>query len=345
MEKGMTEPTKYLIKDPDSAERAISVFPNLKYMRMISSRLSFSGLISTGEKTVACMGIGVDPEKEKEMSYFESIIDGQQLASGMEEEGVLGAELMKALGAKVGDNVTILTNTVAGVINAADIKVVGVAQTGTKEYDSVFVKLPIKFVRRMMNTNSAEKIMILLDRTEDVPTVVPFIQKIIEDKNLDLEYQTWDKLADFYHKVVNLYEGIFSVMKVIIGIIVFFSIANTMSMSIFERTKEIGTLRAIGTTRWGITKLFLVEGVLIGILGGILGVVFGILAAKAINLAGGIQISPPPGMTTSFVTLILIVPKVLLYSFFLTALVSVLSSLYPAIKASRLKIVDAIHYV
>jgi putative ABC transport system permease protein len=345
MEKGVTEPTKYLIKDPDSAERAISVFPNVKYMRMISSRLSFSGLISTGEKTVACMGIGVDPEKEKEMSYFESIIDGQQLASGMEEEGVLGAELMKALGAKVGDNVTILTNTVAGVINAADIKVVGVAQTGTKEYDNVFVKLPIKFVRRMMNTNSAEKIMILLDRTEDVPTVVPFIRKIIEDKNLDLEYQTWDQLAEFYHKVVNLYEGIFNVMKVIIGIIVFFSIANTMSMSIFERTKEIGTLRAIGTTRWGITKLFLVEGVLIGILGGILGVLFGILAAKAINLAGGIEISPPPGMTTSFVTMILIVPKALLYSFFLTALVSVLSSLYPAIKASRLKIVDAIHYV
>jgi putative ABC transport system permease protein len=345
IEKGVTEPTKYLMKDPDSVERAISVFPNIKYMRMVSSRLSFSGLISSGEKTIACWGIGVDPEKEKEMSYFESIIDGQQLTAEMQEEGVLGAELMKALGAKVGDNLTILTNTVAGVINAADIKVVGVAQTGTKEYDSVFVKLPIKFVRRMLNTNSAEKIMILLDKTEDVPTVAPLIKKIIEDKNLDLEYQTWDKLADFYHKVVNLYEGIFDVMKVIIGIIVFFSIANTMSMSIFERTKEIGTLRAIGTTRWGITKLFLVEGVLIGILGGILGVLFGIAAAQFINLYGGIEIAPPPGMTTSFVTKILIVPGVLLYSFLLTAFVSVLSSLYPAIKASRLKIVDAIHYV
>ena len=345
MEKGVTEPGKYLIKDPDSVERAIAVFPNIKYMRMVSNRLSFSGLISNGEKTVACQGIGVDPEKEREMSYFDSIVDGQQLAPGMVEEGVVGVELMKALGAKVGDNVTILTNTVAGVINAADVKVVGVAQTGTKEYDSVFIKLPIKFVRRMLNTNSAEKIMILLDKTEEVPTVVPLIRKIIEDNNLDLEYQTWDKLADFYHKVVSLYEGIFNVMKVIIGIIVFFSIANTMSMSIFERTKEIGTLRAIGTTRWGITKLFLVEGVLIGILGGILGVLFGVLAAKVINLTGGIQISPPPGMTTSFVTMILIVPKVLLYSFFLTALVAVLSSLYPAIKASRLKIVDAIHYV
>jgi putative ABC transport system permease protein len=134
-------------------------------------------------------------------------------------------------------------------------------------------------------------------------------------------------------------------MKVIICIIVFFSIANTMSMSVFERIKEIGTLRAIGTTRWGITKLFLVEGVLIGILGGILGIICGILAAQIINLSGGIEVPPPPGMTVSFVCKILIVPKVLLYSFSLTVIVSVLSSLYPAIKASRLRIVDAIHYV
>lgn len=345
MEKGVSEPGKYLIKDPDSVEKAISVFPNIKYMRMVSSRLSFSGLISTGEKTVACMGIGIDPEREKEMSYFDSIVAGQQLASGMQEEVVIGGELMKALGAKVGDNVTILTNTVAGVINAADVQVVGVAQTGTKEYDNIFVKLPIKFVRRILNTESAEKILILLDKTEEVPTVVPLIQKVINDKGLDLELQTWDKLADIYHQVVSLYEGIFDVMKIIICLIVFFSIANTMSMSIFERTKEIGTLRAIGTTRGGITKLFLMEGVLIGILGGILGILFGILAAKIINLSGGIEIAPPPGMTVSFITNILIVPKVLIFSFCLTVIVSVLSSLYPAIKASRLRIVDAIHYV
>jgi putative ABC transport system permease protein len=117
-----------------------------------------------------------------------------------------------------------------------------------------------------------------------------------------------------------------------------------MSMSVFERVKEIGTLRAIGTTRWGITKLFLLEGVLIGIIGGILGIIAGIIAAQLINLSGGIEIMPPPGMTVSFITNILIVPNVLIYSFTLTVFVSVLSSVYPAVKASRLKIVDAIHY-
>jgi len=344
MENAVADPGKYLIEDPDAVEKAIADFPQVKYMRMISNRLSFSGLVSTGERTLACRGIGVDPKREEEMSYFESIVDGMQLTADMEDSGVVGVGLMKALGAKVGDYVTLLTTTLDGVINARDFQIVGVASTGTKEYDDVFIKLPTKFVRSIINTESAEKIMILLDNTEDVEEVVPLLLDVIDDKDLGLELQTWDKLADFYHKVVNLYDGIFDVMKIIIGIIVFFSIANTMSMSVFERVKEIGTLRAIGTTRWGITKLFLLEGVLIGIIGGILGIIAGIIAAQIINLSGGIEIMPPPGMTVSFITNILIVPNVLIYSFTLTVLVSVLSSVYPAVKASRLKIVDAIHY-
>lgn len=343
--KGVADPGKYLIKDPESVEKAIMVFLQGKYIKTISNRLTFSGLVSTGEKTLVCKGIGVDPEKEKELSSFDNILDGVQLVSGSEDEGIIGAELMKALGGSVGDYVTLLTNTLDGVINAGDFKVTGVAQTGTKEYDSVFIKLPLKFVRRIVNTDSAEKIIILLENTEDVPTVVTLLQDLIEEKGLDLELQSWDQLADVYHQVVNIYEGIFNVMKVIIGIIVFFSIANTMTMSVFERIKEIGTLRAIGTTRWGITKLFLAEGVLIGIIGGILGILAGISAATIINLGGGIEIAPPPGMTVSVTTEIMIIPAVLLYAFSLAVIVSVLSSVYPAIKASRLKIVDAIHYI
>jgi putative ABC transport system permease protein len=156
--------------------------------------------------------------------------------------------------------------------------------------------------------------------------------------------QTWKDLADFYYKVVDLYDGIFRVVKIIIGAIVFFSIANTMTMTVFERVQEIGTLRAIGITKGGITSLFIVEGILIGVIGGILGNVVGIAVAKIINLCGGVEMTPPPGMTVGFNAEILIVPEVLLYGFVLTVLVSVVSSVYPAFKASRLQIVDALRF-
>jgi putative ABC transport system permease protein len=348
-EKGVTDPSKYLINDPDSVQRAITAFPYVKYMRMVSDRLTFSGLVSTGEQTLSFKGIGVDPAKEQEMSYFESITDGLQISPEVVEEegedvGVVGSGLMKALGAKVGDYVTILTNTVDGVINAADFKVVGVAQTGTKEYDAVFVKFPIQFARKLLNTESAERIVVLLDKTEDVPAVANLLNNLFEEQGLDIEIKRWDELAEFYHKVVNIYDGIFDVIKVIIGIIVFFSIANTMSMTVFERVKEIGTLRAIGTTRWGITKLFLVEGFLVGLLGSALGIIAGIVTAYGINFSGGIEMAPPPGMTVGIIAEIMIVPDVILYALLLTIIVSVFSSVYPAVKASRLKIVDALQY-
>ncbi|MBI3813641.1 MAG: ABC transporter permease [Nitrospinae bacterium] len=341
-EKGVANPNKYLINNPEAVEKALSVIPDIK---MVSSRLTFSGLISTGEKTLTCKGIGIAVEREEDMSNFETIVDGSQLEPDMTDGGVVGIELMKALGAKVGDYLTILTTTTEGAINALDFKVAGVAQTGSQDYDSVFVKLPIKLVQRVLDTDSAEKIIVLLNDTDNIGRVVPVLEGIIKKNGLDLEYRLWSDLAIFYNKVVQLYNGIFGVIKIIIGAIVLFSIANTMNMSVFERVREIGTLRAIGTTRAGIMRLFISEGILVGIIGGLFGIAAGILIAYIINLSGGIYIPPPPNMNRGYIAIILIVPEAILYAFISTVIVSALSSIYPAYKASRLKVVEALGHV
>lgn len=341
-EKGVADPAKYLIEDVDTVKKAISALPNVN---MVTSRLTFSGLISTGEKTLTCKGIGVETEKEGEMSSFETIVDGEQLTPDATDGGVVGNELMKSLGAKVGDYLTILTTTADGGINAIEFQVIGVAQTGSQDYDSVFVKLPIKFVHRLLNTDKVEKIIVLLKDTDELSKVVPVLENVIKNNNLPLEFKVWSDLAVFYRKVVALYKGMFGAIKAIIGVIVLFSIANTMSMSVFERIREIGTLRAIGNTKVGILQLFIAEGILIGIMGGLLGIIVGIIAAYTINISGGIFIPPPPGMSRGYVSLILIVPSVILYAFVSTVVVSVLSSIFPAIKASRLKIVDALQHI
>ncbi|MFQ5901441.1 MAG: ABC transporter permease [Thermodesulfobacteriota bacterium] len=341
-EKGVADPSDYLIDNPDTVEKAISELPHIA---MVTRRLTFSGLISTGEKTLTAKGIGIAVEREEEMSTFETIVDGGPLEPDMVEGGVVGIELMRSLGAKVGDYLTILTTTKDGMLNAVDFKVAGVAQTGSREYDSVFVKLPISLVQNLLNTEAIEKIIVLLDDTEDVDKVVPILEEVIKEGGFNLEYKLWSDLATFYHKVVALYNGIFNVIKVIIGVIVLFSIANTMTMSVFERVREIGTLRAIGTTRGGIMRLFITEGILIGIIGGLLGIIVGVLTAYLINISGGIYIPPPPGMSRGYISLILIVPKVILYAFALIVVVSTVSSIYPAYRASRLKVVEALQHI
>lgn len=341
-QKGIAEPSKYLIKNPEVTEKAISGLPNIT---TVTHRLSFSGLISTQEKTLPCKGIGVVVENERKMSDFETIVAGQQLEVSQTDGGIVGSELMKALGAKVGDYLTILTTTPDGVINAVDFKVVGIMQTGSQEYDSVFVKLPIQVVQNLLNTTAVEKIIIYLKDTKDVDKAAALLREVIDKNKMDLELKTWSELAEFYWKVVGVYHGIFNVVKVIISVIALFSIANTITMSVYERVREIGTMRAIGTTRGRIVTLFITEGALVGVLGGLLGIFFGILVAQIINMSGGIYISPPPGMSRGYVSLIFIVPKVVFYSFSSIVVVAIVSSIYPAYKASRLKIVEALQHI
>nr|VFJ45926.1 MAG: putative ABC transport system permease protein [Candidatus Kentron sp. FM]VFJ46021.1 MAG: putative ABC transport system permease protein [Candidatus Kentron sp. FM]VFK07053.1 MAG: putative ABC transport system permease protein [Candidatus Kentron sp. FM] len=338
-EHGVANPADYLIGEPEQVETLLANLPNIA---AITQRLSFSGLISNGNQTIACKAVGVVPEREEEFSSFETISDGQQLDESMTEGGVIGKDLANALNAKIGDYLMVLTTTLDGVINAVEFQVVGIAQTGSQDYDSVFVKLPLSMVQRAMDTHSVEKILVMLDDTGHLPVFLDRMEDTLDSPRMDLEYKRWDELAPFYHKVVSLYQGMFGVIKVIIGVIVLFSIVNTMTMSVFERVREIGTLRAIGTDRFGIMRLFLTEGLLLGVIGGIFGILSGIAVATAINLSGGIPIPPPPGMSRGYISFILIVPDVLLYGFVLTVAVAVLSSIWPSWKASRIKIVEAL---
>lgn len=338
-QEGLENRLEYLIDNFSEVEEELVKMASIETS---APRLSFAGLISSGENTHTCLGIGGVHEKESKLATFEALVEGEDIYG--EDEAVIGNMLKKSLGVEIDDYVTLLTMTVDGSINAVDVKVVGVSQSGSREYDSVAVKLPLTTVQRLLNTNSVEKILLLLDKTEHTDGMATQLTDIFEAKKFNLELKRWDELANFYRSVVRLYSGIFSVMKVIIALIVFFSIANTMTMSIFERTREIGTIRAIGTKKSTTILLFFTEGFLIGVIGGMLGIITGIVVATVINITGGIYIPPPPMMTQGYSALILIVPKVVIYSYISTVLVSIVSSFYPAFRAANLNVVDALRH-
>lgn len=339
----ISNPYKYLLSDYKKIKQAIETLP---YIEVLTSQLSSSGLISSGERTLNCLIKGIDPETESKLTSFEALVEGEDLSSYCEEPCVvIGSELFKGLGVSVGETVTLVMTTIDGGLNAVDVKLVGVCQSGSKEYDSVIVKLPIKILQKLLNTDSVEKIIVLLDDTEKTDKVMDLIRNVAEKNNLEIEMKKWIELTPYYKAVVRLYNGIFSVIKVIIAAIVFFSIANTITMSIFERFREIGTIRAIGTKKSVVVGMFLLEGLLIGAIGGAIGIIVGIAVAKIINFSGGIYIPPPPGMTTGYTALILIVPKVIFYSYISTIIISIVSSIYPAFRAANLKIVEVLRHI
>ena len=338
-EKRVSDPESVLIADP---EEVISRIGRLPGVAAVTPRLSFSGLGSTGNATVNVSVVGVDPEGEEEFSEFETLVAGRPLDPDEPETGLIGEELRRGLGAEIGDWVTVLTSSFDGVINAIDFRVSGVVRTGSREYDSVFVKVPIALAQRAKETGDVERIVVLLDDTDDLPAVQPRVTEILSAFDREFEVRRWDELAGFYDAVVSLYTGLFTVFAAIVGVVVMFSVANTMTMAVFERTAEIGALRAIGARRSILIAMFLAEGVGVGLLGAGLGVAASWLIAGAVEMAGGIPMPPPPGMSQGFQAYLKLTGEVLRNAFAVTVAATLISSVYPAFAASRIRIVEAL---
>jgi putative ABC transport system permease protein len=129
--------------------------------------------------------------------------------------------------------------------------------------------------------------------------------------------------------------------------VVFFSIANVMMMSVTERVREIGTLRALGETRLGIMQIFLTEAILLGLLGGLLSITIGNGIALFINeVIGGIPHPAPPGATEGYQALFYVPNRPIIWgvAFLLAFFSALFSSILPAKKASNMEIVEALRY-
>jgi putative ABC transport system permease protein len=342
-EKGNLAPFDFLIGDYP-ALRAELV--KIEHVRTVTARLGFSGLVSTGDTTTSFVGTGVHPEGEADLSALAVIVEGQDLTSREPRGVILGVGLARGFGVRPGADLTLLTTTTSGSINALAVKVRGVWESGEKAYDDRFLKVALPEVQRVLDLEHGEvqSVVLLLDETENTPVVRERIERLIRERGLDLEIKTWEDLALRYHQVRELFGRIFAVLTLIVSIMVVFGITNTMTMAIFERTREIGTVMALGTRRRGVIAMFVLEGVALGALGGVLGVVLGVVLAKLVT-AIGIQLPPPPGSTRGFTVQIFIVPAVLAQAFRLSIVTATLAALYPAWRAARLDVVEALRHV
>lgn len=342
-EKGSLAPFDYLIQDYAALRAELA---KIEHVKTVTGRLGFSGLVSTGETTTSFVGAGVDPEGETDLSALAVIVEGKDLASRDPRGIVMGVGLARGFGVRPGDDLTLLTTTASGSINALAVKVRGVWESGEKAYDDRFLKVALPQVQRLLDAEHGEvqSVVLLLDATENTAVVRDRIAALIAERGLDLEIKTWEDLALRYHQVRELFGRIFAVLTLIVSIMVVFGITNTMTMAIFERTREIGTVMALGTRQRGVVSMFVLEGVALGALGAIAGVVLGVALAKIIS-AVGIQLPPPPGSTRGFAVQIFVVPAVLAQAFQLSVVTATLASLYPAWRAARLNVVEALRHV
>ena len=164
-------------------------------------------------------------------------------------------------------------------------------------------------------------------------------------KDNPLELLDYETLNPFYGQTVSMFNAIFGFMSILIGAVVLFTIGNTMSMAVFERTVEIGTVRALGVRRRGVRAMFLTEAIVLGVGGALLGVVIAMAVASTINLLGLTWL--PPGRIEPVSLEVRVVGEHLMMVGSVVGLVVVasLSAILPAARASRMNIVDALRHV
>ena len=309
-------------------------------------RLSFFGLVVKGDKSAAYLGTGTIPALEKQASLAaDTVVAGAFLSRNAADEIMLGTGLARAIDAAPGDLVTVMTTTPEGGINAVDATVAAVLGYPVKELDDRILFMPYTAAARLLKAEGkANSVVVLLKDDRDVDVLARELPKTLAAQGRPVAVRTWLDTATFYKQVKLLYISIFFFMGLVLAVVVILATANTMTMSVFERTREIGTLLAIGTERSSIRTLFLLEGILLGLIGSGIGAVLSLLLRAGLN-ASGIMLPPPPGATHGSVLHIDFIPLAYGIGFAVMSITLLVAAWWPARRASRLNPVEALGHV
>jgi putative ABC transport system permease protein len=334
---GLSDPFKFLLPENASERTAIEAMAGVK---VVAPRLSLSGLVSFGEATVSFVAEGVDPAKE---AAFVGLIiaEGEPLSAEDPKGVIMGRGLALNLHVKVGDGVVLLVNTPSGGINAVDAKVRGLFSTVSKAYDDSAIRIPLSMAHGLLRISGVHKWVVVLDETERTDMTLAALKQRFSGQRL--EFVPWRELADFYNKTITLMSRQLAIVYLIIAVIIVLSISNTLTMSVIERTGEIGTAMALGQTRANVMRQFLTEGVMLGVIGAAFGGAAGLVLAYIVSKIG-IPMPPPPGMARGYTGEIRVTAGLVGNALTLAFTTTLLASLYPAWKASRLLIVNALRH-
>ena len=312
-----------------------------------SPRIKFGGLFSNFAETTNIRLNGVYPEKEfKTVPLLTSrVIQGNKTL----EKGEIWIPdlLAKGMGVKVGDTVVIVATNKDGSVNGKQFKVSGVLEsaTGPGGRDGYIHLEDALETLRMSEVEFSEVAL----RLKDFNQLHSFILKLEGLLSGELnkmgkpifEVHSWEQLSPFYN-IARMIDVMTFFIKLMLIAIVLISVMNVMIMAVYARIREIGTISAIGTLPGKILSLFVIEGFSLGVLGTVVGNSIGAALIFIINL---FHFHFDFGQQKGLLLFAQMYPRDFLMISIIVILVSVIASLQPAYKASRMEPINALRHV
>lgn len=241
----------------------------------------------------------------------------------------------------------LLASSARGAPNIVSVFVQSAREQSQKTADDSLVMMHLSQAQKLTQggAKNASRIVVQLHSSPKLNEVKKQLEGWIEEQGLPLEVRTFSEFNPLFDRVLRMFAAIFLFVFVMIGIVTVFLVANTMTMSVMERIREIGTVRALGLRRSGIRRLFIFEGGWLGIGGATLGVVSAVLVVALINSVG-LQWTPPSNAAPQPLILLLFhSPQFIVGCWVAMVVIGVLSSWMPANRAARLQVVEALRHV
>lgn len=341
LQEGRLKPRKYLFS-ADETRRVAEVVKGYDGVRLLTPRLPISGILSQGTSSTIFIGEGMVADDVTTLRGDLPGDYGGRLYPTKPQGIAMSAEMARLLNLKRGDEATLITSTFSGQANAMDGEIVDIFNTGNAGTNDKTVLVPFSYAQRLMDTEGVERFVVLLDSSDKTDAAQAELTRRLQAAGMHVEIKNWRELSSFYLQVRSLFDMIFTFIFSIVFIVIIMSVVNTMNMIVVERTREIGTLRALGLGRSGVVALFTVEGALLALVGAAIGLSVSVLVAWGVNTAG---LSYTPPNSSSAVPLMVDLDHTQMALVFLLAtLLAAVAAAWPAAGASRREIHAALTY-
>lgn len=306
----------------------------------VSPRISFGVLLDKDKGAIPAAGMGHDPERETHLMKMAEMVSAGRLPAQGSNEALVGDSLAHELGLALGDELFIVANTSYGGLGPGLYKIVGMMHTGISMIDKKTFHVPLQPIQeQLVMDDMAVDIALALDGgVQAAREMKPKIRALLDEMGRDdLAVLTW-KEASVEAGVMDQADSMTSLFTLLIGIVAFTTVVNTVLMSVMERIREFGALRALGFTRPHVMRIVLFETMILGIAGTVVGVVLGMGIAKWLNIVGLDFSAQMSGMDLLVNPIIRPVPNmtVAMYAGFFGAMVSIIAAWYPARVAVRI---------
>ena len=311
-----------------------------------SRRLNTGGMVSSHEGTFPVAITGIEPEAEAPISLVaENIAQGRNLTAGDQDNILIGQALADRLDVQLGERITLIGKATHEQMRRRTMTIVGIYDLGIEEAEKGVVYISLAEAQTLYDLpgQSTEVVISLEGVGQELP-VIDAMQAALPA----YEFESWDTVDPTMRQTMEMESQIMGGFGMIILLIAGVGILNLMLMAVFERTREIGLLGAMGLKQRGIMGLFLLEGLWIGVLGSLVGCLLGGLVTGYYERVG------MPWTTEEYSSLNALMgnriffdlsAELLLQRALVVIIIAALASLYPAWQASRREPAEALHYV